>query len=349
MTWQGVRGHDEVAERFRTALANNRLASTFLFVGTEGIGKRKFALALAQALLCERHNERELNPCGQCSACKQVLAGTHPDIDAVTKPADKSTIPLELLIGDDEHRMREGLCYRISLKPFSGKRKIAIIDDADYLSKESANCLLKTLEEPPPRSVLILLGTSEQRQLPTIRSRCQVVRFQPLDNEEIEAILIDEQLTSDRGAAQRAASQAEGSVATASRLLDSDLAEFRTDLVQALGTNPLQPAALMKLVQAYVDAAGKESAAKKLRLKEVFAVSSSFFRNLLRAASGAEDMTTQLNAWPHGAEAGARAIELCLEATSASEANAGVANLLEWWTDELATLQRTGQATLLTL
>jgi hypothetical protein len=105
----------------------------------------------------------------------------------------------------------------------------------------------------------------------------------------------------------------------------------------------------MKLVQSYVDAAGKESAAKKLRMKESFAISSSFFRNVLLAGSGAPKFTNELNAWPHGAEAGARGIELCLEATSASEANAGVANILEWWTDELATLQRTGQATLLSL
>jgi DNA polymerase III subunit delta' len=349
MTWQGVRGHDEVVERFRTALLSGRLASTFLFVGPDGVGKRKFALALAQAFLCERHDERELNPCGQCATCKQVLAGTHPDIDYVAKPADSANIPVDLLIGDREHRMREGLCYRISLKPFSGKRKIAIIDDADYLHKESANCLLKTLEEPPPRSILILLGTSEQRQLPTIRSRCQVVRFQPLPVEEIEAILLDEQLTADRAAAQLAASQAEGSVATAKRLLAGDLAEFRSDLLQALSTNPLEPAALMKLVQGYVEAAGKESAAKKVRLKDAFGLSSSFFRDLLRTGSGASGSPAGLRAWPYGAEAGARGIELCFEAAAASEANASPANILEWWADELATLQRTGQATLLSL
>jgi len=352
MTWQGVRGQDEVVERFRTALANNRLASTFLFVGPEGIGKRKFALALAQAFLCERNDERQLNPCGSCSACKQVLAGSHPDIDYVAKPADKNTIPLELLIGDDEHRMREGLCYRISLKPFSGKRKIAILDDADYLNdtmKASANALLKTLEEPPPRSVLILLGTSEQRQLPTIRSRCQVVRFQPLMPEDIAAILLEQRFTADHATAQRVAAEAQGSVANARRLLDEEYADFRRDLLQALSTPPLQPSPLIKLVQTYVDAAGKESAAKKVRMKEALAISGSYFRSLLLTGAGAEGSITYLRAWPHGADAGARGIELCLEASAASEANANVQNLLEWWADELATLQRTGQATLLSL
>ena len=73
--------------------------------------------------------------------------------------------------------MREGLCHDISLKPYSGRRKVAVIDDADYLNQEGANALLKTLEEPPPKSLLILIGTSEQRQLPTIRSRCRRLRW----------------------------------------------------------------------------------------------------------------------------------------------------------------------------
>jgi DNA polymerase-3 subunit delta' len=346
MTWQGIRGHDEVASRFRTALSLGRLASTFLFVGPTGVGKRTFALKLAQSLLCEQSPEAKLEPCGHCPACKQVLAGTHPDIDLIGKPEEKSSIPIDLLIGEGDKRMREGLCFRISLKPFSGRRRVAIIDDADYLFSEAANCLLKTLEEPPPRSVLILLGTSEQRQLPTIRSRCQLVRFQPLATEDIRGILLEQGLTDDSGAAARAAELAEGSVSAAVRLLDGDLAEFRTDLLQAL-SQTLAPAALVKQVQAFVDAAGKESAPKKVRLRDTFNISHSFFRQLMLAGSGAIPPVPALRVWPYGAGAATRAIELCLEAGAAVEANAAPANVLEWWADELATLQRTGQAVLL--
>ena len=124
--------------------------------------------------------EAALDPCETCPSCTMVLAGTHPDLDVVGKPADKAFLPLELFIGDREHRRQEGLCHNISLKPFMGGRKIAVIDDADFLNAEGANCLLKTLEEPPPQSVLILIGTSPAKQLPTIRSRCQLVRFRPL-------------------------------------------------------------------------------------------------------------------------------------------------------------------------
>src|SRR5256885_174218 len=197
MSWQSIRGHDRVVEKFRRALAKGRLASTFLFVGPPGIGKRTFALKLAQGLLCERVPEVRLEPCGECSSCHQVASLNHPDVETVVKPADKAFIPVELLIGDLEHRMPAGLCYSIALKPSSGRRKVAIIDDADYLNKEGANCLLKTLEEPPPSSVLILIGTSEQRQLPTIRSRCQIVRFQSLAESDVAALLIEQRLCDD--------------------------------------------------------------------------------------------------------------------------------------------------------
>src|SRR5437763_10764143 len=97
-----VRGHEQIADRFRCALARGRLASTFLFVGPPGIGKRTFALKLAQGLLCERVPEMRLEPCGECSSCRQVASLNHPDVEIVAKPADKAFIPLDLLIGDAE-------------------------------------------------------------------------------------------------------------------------------------------------------------------------------------------------------------------------------------------------------
>lgn len=190
MAWSEIKGHDEIVERFRRAIARNRLASTFLFVGPTGIGKMMFARELAKALLCEHHRETELLACDACPACQQVAADSHPDLDIVSKPDDKSVIPVDLLIGDADHRRREGLCHNLALKPFRGGRRIAIIDDADCLNQEGANCLLKTLEEPPARSVIILISASEQKQLPTIRSRCQVVRFRPLANDVIATLLM---------------------------------------------------------------------------------------------------------------------------------------------------------------
>ena len=197
MTWQGIEGHDNVVEKLRRAVARNRLASSFLFCGPAGVGKRAFALRFAQALLCATDRPPaggDLDPCNACPSCAMALAGTHPDIEVVAKPEDKAFLPVELFLGDLQHRGREGLCHWIGLKPFMGGRRIAIIDDADLFNDAGANCLLKTLEEPPPQSVLILIGTSPARQLPTIRSRCQLIRFLPLPEETVARLLISKGL-----------------------------------------------------------------------------------------------------------------------------------------------------------
>src|SRR3989339_1058291 len=232
MAWHGILGHDDVVELFRRALERGRLASSFLLAGPAGIGKRAFALKLAQVLLCQTRPEEAMDPCEQCPACLQVLAGSHPDLEAVAKPADKSFLPLELLIGDKEHRTRRGLCHSLALKPFMGGRKVAVIDDADYLNAEGANSLLKTLEEPPPRSVLMLIGTSPAKQLPTIRSRCQLVRFRPLSTDVVASLLISQQLVEGKDEARRLAEHSGGSLQNARELADQELWAFRARLHQ---------------------------------------------------------------------------------------------------------------------
>ena len=88
-------------------------------------------MLLAQSLLCQAGRNASFDPCGACEDCKLFASGTHPDLLIVEKPEDKQDIPLELFIGDKEHRMREGLCYDIGLKPYRGGRRVAIVDDAD--------------------------------------------------------------------------------------------------------------------------------------------------------------------------------------------------------------------------
>ena len=231
-----ILGHDDPADRFRAAIRRNRLASTYLFVGPAGIGKKQFALALAKALLCPNTAADPLEPCGRCESCRLFDAGNHPDLDVVALPKDKSTLPLELFLGSKENRNQEGLCHRIAMRPFLGGRKVAIIDDADRFSSESANCLLKTLEEPPPRSLVILIGTSPSKQLPTIRSRSQLVRFLPLPPETVADILLDIGAVADREQAARLAAYSEGSVERARELADPALWQFRAELLQDLSS-----------------------------------------------------------------------------------------------------------------
>jgi DNA polymerase-3 subunit delta' len=351
MTWHGIHGHDDVAEQFRRALQRRRLASSFLFTGPPGIGKRSFALKLAQALLCSTRPEEALDPCGECPACVQVAAGSHPDLEVIAKPQDKSFIPLELLIGDKQHRGREGLCHRIALKPYMGGRKIAIIDDADDLNDEGANCLLKTLEEPPPHSVLILIGISPARQLPTIRSRCQLVRFRPLDHDVIAELLVSQNVVPDAAEARRLAPYCGGSLDRAGELADPDLWVFRSQLHQHLAQPVLDSVGFSRTAAAFVDKAGKAAPARRGRLRQVVGFAAEFYRRLLHAQSGvplADDtelsrMVQQaLKHRPDDPTTTAARLDRCLDAAEQIDRNANQATLIEAWLDDLAALEGAG-------
>lgn len=353
MTWQGIEGHDDVVERFRRAIERNRLASTFLFVGPAGIGKRAFAEELARALLCPHVDPQTLAPCGRCDSCVQVSSHTHPDLTIIEKPRDKSFIPLAAFVGDDQRRMREGLCHDIALKPFMGGRKVAIIDDADYLNEESANCLLKTLEEPPPRSILILIGTSADRQLPTIRSRAQTIRFQRLTAETVAEILLSRGLVSDRKQAERLAAFSEGSVQRALELADDELWSFRGQLFAALAHVPLDSVTLAGQLTAFVDAAGKDAPARRGRARQVVGFAVDFQRQVLRVLCGlasegdAELIKAAQQAaatWTFDAAAAGACIDRSLETLVHIDRNAHLTTLLECWLDDLARIVESGQA-----
>lgn len=344
MSWHGITGHDEIVARFRRALGLGRLASTFLFVGPAGIGKRAFAIKLAQTLLCQTRPAALLDPCEECAGCHQVLAGTHPDLELISKPADKSVIPVERFIGPPERRMQEGLCHNISLKPFMGGRRIAIINDADYLAAEGANALLKTLEEPPPKSVLILIGTTADKQLPTIRSRCQIVRFQPLAPDVI-AQLLAQQGRADQAEALRLARFSEGSLERAAELADPVLWEFRARLLEALSQAPLDAVRIAPAVTVFVEEAGREAPPRRARMRLLIGFALEFYRQVLRAISGVPPAEhDELNAAAQAvadrgnvdADAADAAVLRCLEALEHIDRNANQASLLECWLDDLS-------------
>jgi DNA polymerase III subunit delta' len=345
MSWHGIEGHDDVVEQFRRAMARGRLASSFLFAGPAGIGKRTFALKLAQAMLCPTWPELALDPCGSCPSCAQVAAGTHPDVIMIAKPEGKADIPVELLIGDREHRRQEGLCHDLGMKPSIGGRKIAVIDDADYLNPAGANALLKTLEEPPPRSMLILIGTTPAKQLPTIRSRCQLIRFRPLPIETVAALLASKGFVADPAKARRLARYSEGSLQRALELADSDLWSFRNTLFQKLSEANLDSNGLARTVAAFVDEAGKEPSARRARLRQIVAFAAEFYRQLLHAQCGAsvsEDVELQkqvivaMESGPAAHERSATRLDRCLDAAAQIDRNANQSTLIECWLDDLA-------------
>ncbi|HTQ39623.1 MAG TPA: DNA polymerase III subunit delta' [Pirellulales bacterium] len=350
MPWLKLEGHDDVVARFRNALAQGRLASTFLFVGPEGIGKRSFALRLAQSLLCETRDEKLLDPCGQCPACVQVLAGTHPDFLFVARPPGKSFIPLGLLKGDEpDYPISHSLLFNLALRPFRGRRKVAVIDDADYLNLEGANCLLKTLEEPPPHSVLILIGASADRQLPTIRSRAQIVRFRPLAEPLVAKLLMEQHLLSDSAQAEHLAAFSGGSLSRAVELSDPQLWTFRGALLSNLAQSPLHSITMAQTLLKFVDEAGKEAPPRRARLRLAIGFVAEFFRQLVRGLTGlaiegdveltaAVSRAVQSAAWD--IETAAEAAQRSLEALTHVDRNANQHTLVEAWLDDLLLLSR---------
>jgi len=347
MSWQGIQGHDDLVDYFRRALARGRLASSFLFVGPEGIGKRTFAVKFVQALLCQQRKETALDPCGVCPSCAQVMAGTHPDLSLVSKPEGKSEIPLSLLIGDREHRREEGLCHELALKPQYGGRKAAIIDDADYLNEEGANALLKILEEPPPKSLLILIGTTPVKQLPTVRSRCQLIRFRPLPENVVAEILLSQGLVRNAAEAQHLARHSGGSVRRAMELNNPELWAFRRSFLQQLSRPTWDFLSLAREAAQFVEQAGKEAAERRMRLRTIIEFAVEFFQCLLHTYYGREPgnmigdkelQTLARKALENGDyddETIIARLERSLDALAQLERNVNQTTLLECWLDDL--------------
>ncbi len=339
MSWQRIRGHDAQIKSFAQAVRRGRLAHAYLFSGPPGIGKRLFAHELAKALLCEAGGD-ELQACDECHSCVMVEAGTHPDFFAVSRPEGSNELPIEL--------MRE-LCRGFTLKTARGRGKVAVLDDADDLNEASANCFLKTLEEPPPRSVFILVGTSSERQLPTIVSRCQVVRFAPLPETLVADILRSHELP-DPAMIPRLAGLSGGSPGQALALADPDLWAFRAKLLQELIQPRANTPALAREWMEFVEEAGKDSGPQRRRAGLVLRLLVLFLEDALAISLGGEPRLAEPADLVLLRDLGARTtpeqilamLERCLEADTHLERYAQLVLVIERLLD--ATGQMLGKA-----
>jgi len=170
--FNAVLGNDRIKKILRLALEKGRVPNSLIFSGPEGVGKRRMALLLAQALNCERGG---VEPCGQCATCQKILGGNLPEVVKVK--------PGKLSIGIDEMQEVRQAAY---VKPMSARlRRVFIVSEADKMTLDASNCLLKILEEPPSYSHIILVTAMPHLILPTIKSRCQVLSFAPVSREEI--------------------------------------------------------------------------------------------------------------------------------------------------------------------
>lgn len=178
-----VLGHEDVIERFLSSIESGRLPHTFLFVGPNGVGRKTTALAIAQALLCERSPKA----CGTCGSCIRIstLAGQKTEKNSPTGGTGTESL---LLIEPEKNQVKIDQARHVveflSLRTLSNNR-VVIIDGAETMNQQAANALLKSLEEPPQGTYFFMIAPSPTHVLPTLRSRAQVVTFQPLSLENM--------------------------------------------------------------------------------------------------------------------------------------------------------------------
>ena len=165
-------GNEQIKKELKKSILENKVSHSYMFVGIEGIGKQMMAKEFARIVLCTNEQEKG---CHQCKSCIEFMSHNHPDFLYIEP--DGNSIKIEQI---------RYLQRKIQEKPIISDRKVYIINDADKMTTESQNCLLKTLEEPPEYGIIILIGSNENAFLNTIKSRCMKIAFQPIENEYIK-------------------------------------------------------------------------------------------------------------------------------------------------------------------
>lgn len=234
MPFSTLIGNERIKTLLRRALIENRVGQSLLMAGPRGVGKHSFAIALAQALNCLRVESGE--PCGDCVPCRKIARGEHADVRTILRESQDPGFKKETKSQFIKIEQTRALAEQAQFLPYEGSRRVFIIDDAEWLRNEAANSLLKTLEEPPNTSLLILITSKPFSLLDTIRSRCLMLSFAPLNAAEIENHLRTMTLTPPDEVKLRAR-LANGSIG---RAIDLNLAEYREmralllDLIEAL-------------------------------------------------------------------------------------------------------------------
>ena len=232
-----ITGHAPIRRLIARAVARDTLPPCLVLTGPDGVGKRRVAVALAEMLNCEALTAPEAgglvafpDACGVCSACQRITRGVHADV-IIIEPGETGSIRVDGV---------RAAVVQAAFRPFEGRRRVVIFDDADRLVPEAQNALLKTLEEPPSASVFLLVTSRPHLLLATVRSRCPELRFGGLPTDEIADILVTRHQF-DPTAALVAAASADGSVARALEIGSGDSIQARQSAAVVLRTLATAP------------------------------------------------------------------------------------------------------------
>jgi DNA polymerase-3 subunit delta' len=334
MPFRDVVGHVRLIDLLSRSVAGGTLPPSLLFAGPAGVGKHLAAVAVAQALNClEVHGSRpkvqgSVDACGKCAACTRIARGVHPDVLLVS-PGDSGSIKID--------QVRD-VVDRAQYKPFEGRRRVVIIDEADALVGPAQNALLKTLEEPTPSSVFILVSSRPDMLLPTVLSRCPQLRFRPLPASDIAAALLARGHS--EAEARAVAASADGSLGQALQASAGELVESRDIAQRVLSQAAAQhdPARRIESAKELLTkpAAGnseRDQLATHLRAMAVL------LRDVEVIATGADekalanaDVRSGLErlSGTYRGERGTRAFQAVDRALAALQRNAGVKLVADW-------------------
>ncbi|MEE4253175.1 MAG: DNA polymerase III subunit delta' [Desulfuromusa sp.] len=262
MTLENVIGHKKQKDILLRAIKSQHIAHAYLFEGPEGVGKRHVALAFARNLLCDHSTG-----CGECPSCLKVNHNNHPDIH--TLDADGAALKIDQI---------RDLQQQLSLRPLEGHHKVCLVDGADFFTTGAANSLLKTLEEPQPGTIIILLTNHPEKLLTTIRSRCQRLPFGRLPKQQIAKVL-KEQLNLNSTDAKILAALSEGSFKKALGKNQELFLEKRRKLIQSLSA--LSAGSIIPTF-AFAD----ELEVEKETLPDVLDIFEAFYRDILLLKHG---------------------------------------------------------------
>ncbi len=247
MPFSELIAQDRALGSIRSALRRGALHHAYLFGGPEGTGKARAARLLAQAANCEGGAPGPAglrdDPCGACGPCRKIARGVHPDVLVLAAERDMAKagrwepkggrVPSRDIVVD---QVRDLVDHRLSMRRFEGRRRFVLIDPADAMNPQAQNALLKTLEEPPEDTTLVLVAASPDALLPTIRSRCLRVSFAPMPDEVVIGRLVADGRAEED--ARLAAALAGGSLGRALSLDAAALAERRAAVLAAVGLDP---------------------------------------------------------------------------------------------------------------
>ena len=326
MSWKDIIGHESQIKYLIQAWKTNRLGQAYFFHGPDGVGKRTLAIEFGKALLCQSNVNFEA--CGVCASCKLVEAENHPDLQMNGCPKEVHEFPREL--------MKE-ICEGFFLKASRGGAKVLVIDDCDLLNEESGNIFLKSLEEPPPHSIIFLIGTSLERQLETILSRCQKLAFHGLNQNQIAKVFEKNQIEGGFDL-NKIASACGGSVSQAIMLTDPEFSQLEDSFFAEIIMPTPDPVKVVKLVMDFIDGAGKETSAQRTRARWLVHGTLSWLRGQIVLKSTTDDSKPRLRfQLPStiNVEKILAMLEACFQAEYQIQRRVQLSLTIQWWIDGL--------------